>query len=147
MAAADYSFTIEKGTAFVISFQYLDDNSNPINITNWCARLRWVEDQAENPTIRTFLSNTRSNEYEFSIDPLDGRITLKIPASQTALFDFGSALYDLELQEPNDLYSGGGKKVFRILAGTVTMISRNVPGTDAFECDIHSQDDCGTCTQ
>lgn len=145
MPAAEYSFTIEKGSAFVISFQYMDDNNIPINITNWCARLRWIEDQPENPTIRTFVSNVRSSDYELSMDPLDGRMTLKIPAAQTVLFDFGSALYDLELQEPNDLYSGGGKKVFRILAGTVTTISRNVPGTDPFECDIDSQDDCGTC--
>ena len=31
MPAADYGFSIEKGTAFVISFEYKDDNNNPIN--------------------------------------------------------------------------------------------------------------------
>lgn len=144
MPAADYSFTMEKGTAFVISFEYKNDNNTPINLTNWCARLRWIEDQAS-PTIRTFITNTRNSQYEFIIEPLEGKIILRIPASETAQYSFGSALYDMELQEPNDLYSGGGKKVFRILQGTISLISRNVPGTDAFQCDPDTQDDCGTC--
>jgi hypothetical protein len=145
MSAAEYSFTIEKGTAFVIAFEYKNDNNSPINLTNWCARIRWIEDQASSPTVRTFTTNVRNNTYEFTLDPLNGKLILKIPASETAQYTFGSARYDLELQEPNDLYSGGGKKVFRILQGTITLISRNVPGIDAFQCDINSQDDCGTC--
>jgi hypothetical protein len=144
MPAADYNFAIEKGTAFVIAFEYRDDMNVPVNITNWCARIRWIEDQ-ETPTMRTFITNTRSTEYEFTIDPLIGKVLLKIPAAQTALYNFGTARYDFELQEPNDLYSGGGKKVFRILQGSVSLISRNVPGTDAFECNIDTQNDCGTC--
>lgn len=146
MSAAEYSFTIEKGTAFVISFEYRNDSNVPINLTNWCARLRWIEDQ-ESPTIRTFLTNTRNSQYEFIIDPLIGKIIFKIPASETAQFTFGTARYDLELQEPNDLYSGGGKKVFRILQGSISLISRNVPGVDVFVCDLNTQDDCGTCIQ
>lgn len=142
MPAADYGFSIEKGTAFVISFEYKDDNNNPINLTNWCARLRWKDN---NDTITTFSSNHTGNDYEFTIDPLVGKISLKIPASVTAAYTFTSASYDLELQEPNDLYSGGGKKVFRILQGTITTVERNVSDTDAFNCNFDSQDDCETC--
>lgn len=147
MSAANYNFTIEKGTSFVIAFEYKDDNNNPINLTNWCARLRWIEDQPSDPIIRNFVSDTRNNEYEFTITPNDGRVTLKIPASQTLSYTFNSARYDFELQEPNDLYSGGGKKVFRILEGSIGLISRNVPDTDAFNCDRELQDDCGNCIQ
>lgn len=145
MPAAEYNFSIEKGTAFVIAFEYRDDNNIPVNITNWCARIRWIEDQPQDPIIRTFITNTRSSEYEFTIDPLLGKVLLKIPASQTALYNFSTARYDFELQEPNDLYSGGGKKVFRILQGSIALVERNVPGTDAFVCDIDTQDDCRTC--
>ena len=144
MPAAEYNFPIEKGTAFVIAFEYKDDNQTPINLTNWCARLRWIEDQ-ETPITRTFVTNTRNSNYEFTIDPLLGKIILKIPASVTLNYNFGAARYDLELQEPNDLYAGGGKKVFRILQGTVTLVARNVPDTDAFQCNTDLQDDCGTC--
>lgn len=145
MPAAEYNFSIEKGTAFVIAFQYKDDQNIPINITNWCARIRWIEDQPTNPIIRTFNTNNRTSDYEFTIDPLLGKVLLKIPASQTAQYSFSTARYDFELQEPNDLYSGGGKKVFRILQGSINLIQRNVPGTDAFTCDIDTQDDCRTC--
>lgn len=140
--ATEYSFSIEKGTAFVISFEYQDDSNNPINLTNWCARLRWKDN---NDNIKSFVTNTRNSEYEFSIEPLFGRVILKIPAAQTAQYDFTEAVYDLELQEPNDLYSGGGKKVFRILQGNITLIERNVPEGSAFSCAFDQQDDCGTC--
>jgi hypothetical protein len=147
MPAADYSFSIEKGTAFVIAFEYRDDTNIPIDITNWCARIRWIEDQADSPVVRSFVTNTSTTAYEFTIDPLLGKIILKIPASETANYTFNSAKYDFELQEPNDLYTGGGKKIFRILQGTVSLVSRNVPGNDTFGCNTNTQNDCGTCNQ
>lgn len=145
MPAAEYNFIIEKGTSFVIAFEYKDDNNVPIDITNWCARIRWIEDQPEDPIIRTFSTNSRSSDYEFTIDPLLGKIVLKLSAEFTASFNFGSARYDFELQEPNDLFSGGGKKIFRILQGSIGLLIRNVPGDDAFSCNFDTQNDCGTC--
>ena len=149
MAAADYSFSIEKGTAFVMAFEYRDDTNTPINITNWCARKRWIEDTidetTQSPRIRTFITNTSNSAYEFYIEPLLGKIVLKIPASQTVQYNFGVARYDFELQEPNDLYSGGGRKVFRILQGTISLISRNVPGDEVFICNTEGLNNCGTC--
>lgn len=145
MPAAEYNFSIEKGTSFVIAFEYKDDSNIPINITNWCARIRWIEDQST-PTTRTFITNTRNNDYEFTIDPLLGKVVLKLSAAFTASFNFGSARYDFELQEPNDLYTGGGRKIFRILQGSIGLITRNVPGNDAFFCNTDVQNDCGTCS-
>lgn len=144
MPAATYNFSIEKGTAFVISFEYQNNNNAPINLTNWVARLRWKEDQAE-PTIRTFVTTTRNSLYEFTIQPLIGKILLKIPASQTAQYNFTRATYDLELQEPNDLYDGGGKKVFRILEGSITLIRRNIDDTEIFSEVFDQQDSCENC--
>ena len=66
MPAANYNFTIEKGTAFVISFEYKDDNENIIDLTNWVARLRWKDSESN---ITTFITDTRSSEYEFIITP------------------------------------------------------------------------------
>jgi hypothetical protein len=142
MPAADYSFPIEKGTSFFISFDYKDDTGASINLTNWCARLRWVDDQN---TIKTFTTNTTNSEYQFYIEPLIGRIVLKFPATTTAAFTFVSASYDLELQEPNDLYDGGGKRVFRILKGNISIVTRNVGGDDAFVCETDQQDPCNNC--
>lgn len=143
MPAATYDFQIEKGTSFYISFDYKDDASTPINLTNWCARLRWVEN--DGTTTRSYTTNTTNSEYQFTIDPLIGRIIFRLPAVSTAAFNFTSANYDLELQEPNDLYDGGGKKVFRLLQGIITLITRNVPDDSAFECTYDPQDPCTTC--
>ena len=143
MPAANYNFTLEKGTAFVISFEYKDNDDNIINLTNWTARLRWKDN---NDSIQTFLTDTRNSQYEFTITPLQGKITLRLPSSVTAAYAFSSAVYDLELQEPNDLYSGGGKKVFRILEGSISVLERNVPDTDAFSGVFDTQDYCETCT-
>jgi len=143
MAAADYSFTIEKGTAFVISFEYRNDANDVINLTNWVARLRWKDNE---DNIQTFIKDTRNSNYEFTMEPSLGKIILKIPASVTAAYTFSTANYDLELQEPNDLYSGGGKKVFRILQGSISTIERNVPDTTSFSASFDTQDDCGMCT-
>lgn len=145
MPAAEYNFSIEKGTSFVMSFEYRDDNNVPIDITNWCARIRWIEDQ-EDPVIRTYVTTTRNSDYEFTIDPLLGKVILKLSAAFTASLTLRSARYDFELQEPNDLFSGGGKKIFRILQGNISLLTRNVPGDEAFSCNIDTQTDCGTCT-
>jgi hypothetical protein len=142
MPAADYNFEIEKGTSFYISFDYKDDTGTAINLTNWCARLRWTD---SNGVIKTYITNTTNSEYQFNIDPLIGRLIFRLPATSTAAFTFTTASYDLELQEPNDLYNGGGKKVFRILKGVITLMARNVVGDDAFICNTDTQDPCTTC--
>lgn len=143
MPAAIYNFEIERGTSFFISFDYKNDNSLPINLTNWCARLRWIN--TETSEVSTFVTNTSNSTYEFNIDPLIGRLIFKLPASQTAALPFTTANYDLELQEPNDLYNNGGKRVFRILQGTVTTISRNIEDSEPFICNTDNQDPCINC--
>jgi len=142
MPAADYNFSIEKGTSFYISFDYKDDTQTAINLENWCARIRWLD---SNGGTATFVTDTTSSDYQFTIEPSLGRLVFKLPATATAAYDWTSASYDLELQEPNDLYNGGGKRVFRILKGVVTLVTRNVPGDDAFVCNTDSQDPCNTC--
>jgi len=149
MPAAEYNFTIEKGTSFVIAFEYKTDNNEPIDITNWCARIRWIEDKLDdqgNTVIKTFVTNTRNSDYELTIDPLLGKVVFKLSASFTSSLTFGGARYDFELQEPNDLYSGGGRKVFRILQGTIGLVSRNVEDDTEFTCNTDIQSDCGTCS-
>jgi len=41
MAAEKYDFTIEQGSSFKMSLIYKDNDGNPIDLTNWCARLIW----------------------------------------------------------------------------------------------------------
>lgn len=134
MAASQYDFTIEQGSSFKISLIYKDQNGTPINLTNWCARLTW---KTNANTTQVFSSNnTDYSVYQFIIDAVAGKLTLMIPASTTNSFGFSSAKYDLELQSPDDLYSGGGKFTTRLLFGTINIAKRFSQSSQLLDCDL-----------
>jgi len=145
MAAANYNFSIEKGTSFTIAFEYRDSSNVPIDLTNWCARLRYIDDQGN---IVTYQTNTVGEDYSFTLEATSGKVILKIPAIKTSAIAWTSAKYDLELQEPTDLYGSSlteNKKVYRILEGTISTITKNITTWDSFNCDPNSVNPCRTC--
>lgn len=132
MAASKYDFTIEQGSSFKISLIYKDQNSNPINLTGWCARLIW---KTNTNITQTFSSdNIDHNVYKFTINDAEGKLTLMIPSSTTNSFNFNTAKYDLELQSPDDLYAGGGKFTTRLLYGTVNILKRFSQSSQQIDC-------------
>jgi DNA polymerase III sliding clamp (beta) subunit (PCNA family) len=132
MAASKYDFTIEQGSSFKMSLIYKDNNNNPINLTNWCARLTW---KTNNNIIQTFSTdNVDHSVYKFTIDAPNGKLTLLIPSNTTNSFNFYDAKYDLELQSPDDLYSGGGKYTVRLLFGTINIIKRFSQSPELLSC-------------
>lgn len=133
MGASQYNFSIEQGSSFTMSLVYKDSNGDPIDITNWCARLTWRT--SANATQVFNSDNNDYSVYQFLIEGEAGKITLKLPASTTNNFDFGTAKYDLELQSDEDYYAGGGKYTIRILFGTVTITKRFSKSTDPLECN------------
>jgi hypothetical protein len=135
MSAAKYDFTIEQGTSFKLSLIYKDSNGNIIDLTDWCARLIWKTSSANT---QTFVSNNTENlsVYNFDINGPEAKISLLFPASTTNNFDFSTAKYDLELQSPDELYTGGGKYTIRILFGTVTISKRYSQFTSNLECNL-----------
>jgi hypothetical protein len=134
MAASKYDFAIEQGTSFKMSLVYKDANNNPINLTNWCARLTAKTNTGVSLVYDT--ENTDYNHYKFTIDAINGKLTLMFPARTTNGFTFTVAKYDLELQSPDDLYDGGGKYTVRLLFGAITMAKRFSQGTTLLDCDI-----------
>ena len=133
MAASKYDFAIEQGTSFKISLIYKDADGNPVNLTNWCARLIW---KTNTNTTQVFSSDsTDYGVYKFIIEPIIGKLTLMIPSTTTNSFAFNSAKYDLELQSPDDLYNGGGKYTTRLLFGTVSIVKRFSQSTSQLECN------------
>jgi hypothetical protein len=133
MAASKYDFAIEQGTSFKISLIYKDADGNPVNLTNWCARLIWKTNT--NMTQIFSSDSTDYGVYKFIIDPIVGKLTLMIPSVTTNSFAFNSAKYDLELQSPDDLYGGGGKYTTRLLFGTVSIVKRFSQSTSQLECN------------
>jgi hypothetical protein len=132
MAAGKYDFVIEQGTSFKLSFIYKDGDGNPVNLSGWCARLTW---KTSSSSTQIFVSTNTDSSYSFYLDEVDGKGTILFPASTTNSFSFASARYDLELQSPDDLYSGGGKYTIRILMGSVTISKRNSGSNDNLECN------------
>jgi hypothetical protein len=134
MAASKYDFAIEQGTSFKISLIYKDANGIPVNLTNWCARLIWKTNTGQTYSFNT--TDPTDGVYSFSIDGINGKLTLMFPATYTNSFNFTSSKYDLELQSPDDLYAGGGKYTTRILFGTISIVKRFSQSNDALECSV-----------
>lgn len=144
MPAASYNFTIDKGAAFYISFDYKDSNNNIINLTNWCARFSFLPEGSATPI--TYISDTINSVCSFTIQPALGKIILKLPATTTDTFNFNLASYDLDLKSPNELYAGAGNQIIKLLKGTFTMIAGNISNPSPFTCNVISDpDQCNEC--
>ena len=133
MGASQYNFTIEQGSSFKMSLIYKDSNGEPIDITDWCARLTWRT--SANVTQVFSSDNIDKSLYDFNLEGSLGKINLLFPASTTNDFDFGNAKYDLELQSDDDHYNQGGKYVIRILYGTITIQKRFSKYEEPLECN------------
>jgi hypothetical protein len=132
MAASKYDFAIEQGTSFKISLIYKDQNSAPINLTGWCARIVWKTNTGSTQIFSS--ENIDYSVYKFVIDEINGKLTLMFPASTTNSFNFNTAKYDLELQSPDDIYSGGGKYTTRLLFGTINIVKRFSQSSTPLDC-------------
>lgn len=132
MPASKYDFSIEQGTSFKLSLIYKDSTGNPINISNWCSRLIWTTDEGVTQVFST--QNLDYSIYKLSIDGPAGKILLQLPAATTNLFTFLKAKYDLELESPNDMYTGGGKEIIRLIFGTVKIVLRYSENNTLLDC-------------
>lgn len=131
MAAKTHNFSIEQGSSFRLSLTYKDNNGNPVDLTGYCARLSMKTNTGDE---KVFSSGQTNSEYKFTIDAAQGVLTLLISSSATNNYNFSSAKYDLEIQTPQDLYTGGGKYTLRILYGTINIIKRFSQTSTALEC-------------
>ncbi len=132
MAATQYDFSIEQGSSFTISLIYKDSSGSPIDLTGWCARLIIATDN--NETITFVTTNSVVGSYSFTLGGVLGTIVLQIPASVTNTYDFNAGRYDLELESINNLYSGGGHEIIRLLYGDISLIKRYSENTILLDC-------------
>lgn len=122
MPAASFSFQLEQGSDFQIVFRYLDSSSNPVNLTNMHVLFRF---QDNNGADYSFDNITETTDYSLTTTS-DGVITLLIPAKITDNYTFSSAEYELDIQEPNEIFAGAGTKSNRILFGNISVIARTL---------------------
>ena len=132
MSATQYDFSIDQGSSFKLSLSYNDSNNQPINLTDWCARLSWITD--EGASFEFLTTNTDPLLYSFTISELIGLITLQIPAYITNEYDFITAKYDLEIESSNEIYTDGGKEIIRLLFGNITLNKRYSENPALLDC-------------
>ena len=96
------NITIDQGTTFSSGIDLLDDNDEPVDVSNYTARGQ----------IRKHYSS--SNSVSFTTTLSNGSLIISLTASQTANIVAGRYVYDLELVDPSNT-------VLRILEGIVTV--------------------------
>lgn len=108
--AGSFDFTIEQGATFNLLMTWKIDGT-PVNLTNWTGRLQARVDYEDTETI---LSLTTDANGGITLGGAAGTITLSRNATQTALLEVGSFVYDLEL-------ISGVSSVTRLLQGELTI--------------------------
>jgi hypothetical protein len=131
MPAPDYNFSIDKGASFYISFDYRDSSESVINLTNWKARLSIKPSNSD--SVITYFTDTTNSSYSFTIIPELGKIILRLPLSTIDNFSFTNAVYDLDLKAPNELYLGAGQQIIKLLKGSISIVSGNIPNPEPFD--------------
>lgn len=123
MAAGKYSFIIEQGSTFDVEIQYKDASGNPIDLSDYQARMH-IRQTTDSNTILLALSSSRNPDGtglnmsgSAGINPpASGTIGIYISACTSSTLDFNEAKYDLEI------YSGSScPYVIRILQGNVKL--------------------------
>lgn len=111
MAAGKLNIVIDKGATYRRTLYYKDSTKNPIDITNYTARMQ-IKSSARSST--NILELTTANG-RITLTGVEGKIELFISDTDTAAVTFlGNAVYDLELE---DIGSGD---VIKLVRGTVS---------------------------
>jgi hypothetical protein len=124
MAAGKYSFIIEQGTTVQFELQYKDANNTPIDLTGYHGRMQ-IRPTVSSPQVYITLSSSLNPDgtgLNFSgsngnTPPSSGSIGVYIASCSSSLFDFDTAVYDLEI------YSGSGACPYtlRLLEGQIRL--------------------------
>lgn len=96
------NITIDQGATFSSGIDLLNDNDEPVDVTNYVARGQ----------IRKHYTST--NAVSFTTTLSNGSLVISLTAAQTANIVSGRYVYDIELVDPSNT-------VIRILEGIVTV--------------------------
>lgn len=126
MAAGQYTFQLEQGTTVNFRIDYLDTKGNPVNLTDWNARMDIRA--ARDKTSQLYMSLTTDAKPDgtgLTITPLSGSVVLPptsgsiglfISAASSSMLNFSDAHYDIEI------YSGSSNEyVIRLLEGKIRL--------------------------
>lgn len=114
MSAGKYDINIDQGATWSITLTIKQANRLPLNLTGYTGE-GMIKKTVDDPTpIASFIVSFPS--------PLEGKVSLLIPADVTSTMDFVWGVYDFKITSPE-------AQVTRILQGKVTLnkeVSREI---------------------
>ena len=133
MAAGKYSFTIEQGSTVDFEIAYKDSSGNPIDLTDYQARMQIKDAPGGSTTYITLTSSAAPAPGCTGLNmsgsnglnpPTSGTIGVLISAVSTSAFNFNQAVYDLEIASG----SGDCTVVTRLIEGNIKLIKEVTTG-------------------
>lgn len=104
MAAGKYSFAIEQGSTVDFEIAYKDSNDDPIDLTDYQARMQIRPSKGSDSVYLTLSSSLADDGTGLNMSgstglnpPTSGTIGIYISANSSSLLDFNEAAYDLEI--------------------------------------------------
>ncbi len=148
MPAAEYNFFIEQGSNFDITFQYLDENNNPIalSLIDDCVVFKFKPDNIGTTTFSevTYSSSTSNlNLKKLTMGGSNGQILLSLKYSDTKEFGWDTAKYDLYLIKERNSSPTGDKKQYRLATGIISLVKVATSADIDCEPPAASQGDTG----
>ena len=116
MSSGRYDINVDQGATWAITFTIKQANKLPLNLTGYMGE-GMVKKTIDDPSaLASFIVTFPS--------PLEGKVTLMLPASVTSEFDFTWGVYDFKITSP-----APNSQVTRVLQGKVILnreVSREV---------------------
>ena len=104
MAAGRYNFTIEQGATVDFEIAYKDSNENPIDLTDYQARMQLRPTRESDIIYITLSSSMEADGTGLNLSgsnnlnpPTSGTIGIYISANSSSMLNFSRAYYDLEI--------------------------------------------------
>ena len=112
MQPGKLNLTVYKGSTKTVVIRWgAGSTTTPVNLTGYKARMQ-VRKRVTDPVVLDEL--TTENSRIVITDAVNGELELRFPAATSTAYEFTTAVYDLELVEPDNI------TVHRILEGIFT---------------------------
>lgn len=107
--AGKYNIVADQGATFSRNIHWKDENGDPINVTDYTARMQVRERYTSTSTVLSLVSPTN-----ISLGGSSGTVVVTVSASSMAGVTAGDYVYDLEMVASNGV-------VTRLLQGTFSL--------------------------
>ena len=161
MPASKYDFFIEQGTTFETTFTYKDANNQPIDLTDWCARLSWKTNSVTTQNVYGVISSNIIEVKDLSGIMVDSIIRAPNLLSTVSVVSINKETNQVTLSgsitlSPNtDIHFGGVAQNYNLSVGGINGIialsfSSTTTNTFTFDnarYDLDLESDTGTVTR